>query len=182
MVAVYDVYNKRTINKNICGALTAHGNASTTSCGTFFVIEDFYKNRNLRVYEEIAPTIRAEREGLKVMEEAKCVGGIGEKKSNGGTQYFQQDRVYNGDIALAMPSQLPGGSYKYLQGFRIRKLTPRECWRLMGYADDDFDKAAAVNSNTQLYKQAGNAIVKQVLMAIFSQMNIKGVTPWNKRK
>ncbi len=48
----------------------------------------------------------------------------------------------------------------------IRKLTPRECWRLMGYTD----KAQAVVSNTQLYKQAGNAIVKQVLMAIFKQM------------
>lgn len=63
--------------------------------------------------------------------------------------------------------------------YRIRKLTPRSVWRLMGYTDTDFDKASAVNSNTQLYKQAGNAIVKQVLMAIFSQMNIKGVKPWN---
>lgn len=65
--------------------------------------------------------------------------------------------------------------------YRIRKLTPREVWRLMGYTDEDFDKASAVNSNTQLYKQAGNAIVKQVLMAIFSQLNIKGVTAWNER-
>lgn len=53
---------------------------------------------------------------------------------------------------------------------RIRKLTPRECWRLMGFTDEDFDKAASVNSNTQLYKQAGNSIVKQVLMGVFSQM------------
>lgn len=53
---------------------------------------------------------------------------------------------------------------------RIRKLTPRECWRLMGFTDEDFDKAASVNSNTQLYKQAGNSIVKQVLMSVFSQM------------
>ena len=57
--------------------------------------------------------------------------------------------------------------------YRIRKLTPRECWRLMGYTDEDFDKAAKVNSNTQLYKEAGNAIVKQVLMAIFLQMKPK---------
>ena len=57
--------------------------------------------------------------------------------------------------------------------YRIRKLTPRECWRLMGYTDEDFDKAAAVNSNTQLYKEAGNAIVKQVLMAIFRQLKPK---------
>lgn len=54
--------------------------------------------------------------------------------------------------------------------FRIRKLTPLECWRLMGFTDEDFKKAQQVNSNSQLYKQAGNSIVKQVLMAIFGQM------------
>lgn len=55
-------------------------------------------------------------------------------------------------------------------GYRIRKLTPRECWRLMDFTDEDFDKAQAVNSNTQLYKQAGNSIVKNVLIAILGQM------------
>ena len=54
--------------------------------------------------------------------------------------------------------------------YRIRKLTPLECWRLMDFTDEDFHKAEAVNSNTQLYKQAGNSIVKAVLMAIFKQM------------
>lgn len=54
--------------------------------------------------------------------------------------------------------------------FRIRKLTPLECWRLMGFTDEDFKKAQQVNSNSQLYKQAGNSIVKQVLMAIFKEM------------
>ena len=53
---------------------------------------------------------------------------------------------------------------------RIRKLTPRECWRLMDFKDNDFMKAAAVNSNTQLYKQAGNSIVVKVLEAIFKEM------------
>ena len=56
---------------------------------------------------------------------------------------------------------------------RIRKLTPLECWRLMGFTDADFEKAASVVSNTQLYKQAGNSIVKQVLMQVFSQMLTK---------
>ncbi len=55
-------------------------------------------------------------------------------------------------------------------GFRIRKLTPKECWRLMGFSDEDFDKAKEVNSDTQLYKQAGNSIVVDVLEAIFKQM------------
>jgi DNA (cytosine-5)-methyltransferase 1 len=55
--------------------------------------------------------------------------------------------------------------------FRIRKLTPKECWRLMGFTDEDVDKAVAVGmSNAQLYKQAGNSIVVQVLEAIFKQM------------
>lgn len=54
--------------------------------------------------------------------------------------------------------------------YRLRKLTPKECWRLMGFSDDDFEKAEAVNSNTQLYKQAGNSIVKPVLMAIFDKI------------
>lgn len=53
---------------------------------------------------------------------------------------------------------------------RVRKLTPLECWRLMGFKDDDFYKAQKVNSNSQLYKQAGNSIVVNVLMAIFKQL------------
>lgn len=65
--------------------------------------------------------------------------------------------------------------------YRIRKLTPRECWRLMGYTDKDFEKAAEVNSNTQLYRESGNAIVKQVMMAIFLQMGIKGLKKWEER-
>lgn len=54
--------------------------------------------------------------------------------------------------------------------YRIRKLTPKECWRLMGFTDEDFEKAASVNSNTQLYKQAGNSIVVNCLEGIFSNL------------
>lgn len=57
--------------------------------------------------------------------------------------------------------------------YRIRKLTPRECGRLMGVADEDIDKMAAVNSNTQLYKQFGNSIVVDVMCAMFKNLNIK---------
>lgn len=54
---------------------------------------------------------------------------------------------------------------------RIRKLTPRECWRLMGFADEDFNKARGVGvSDTQLYKQAGNSIVVNVLEAVFKNL------------
>ena len=58
---------------------------------------------------------------------------------------------------------------------RIRKLTPLECWRLMGFSDDDFNKAQAIGtSNTQLYKQAGNSIVVNVLAGILSKLNRNG--------
>lgn len=60
--------------------------------------------------------------------------------------------------------------------FRIRKLTPLECWRLMGFDDDDFYKAQNVGiSNSQLYKQAGNSIVVPVLQAIFRQFGFEKV-------
>lgn len=54
--------------------------------------------------------------------------------------------------------------------FRIRKLTPKEAWRLMGFGDDQFEKAAKVCSNSQLYKQAGNSIVVNVLESIFENL------------
>jgi DNA (cytosine-5)-methyltransferase 1 len=53
---------------------------------------------------------------------------------------------------------------------RIRKLTPKECYRLMGFDDEDFEKAEAVNSNTQLYKQAGNSIVVPVVVYIIKAL------------
>lgn len=56
--------------------------------------------------------------------------------------------------------------------YRIRKLTPRECGRLMGVSDEDITKMAAVNSNTQLYKQFGNSIVVDVMCAMFKNLNI----------
>ena len=48
----------------------------------------------------------------------------------------------------------------------IRKMTPREYWRLQGFTDEQFDKASAVNSNSQLYKQAGNAVTVNVVEEI----------------
>ena len=53
---------------------------------------------------------------------------------------------------------------------RIRKLTPKEYWRLMDFDDEDYNKASQVVSESQLYKQAGNSIVVNVLAAIFGQL------------
>lgn len=53
---------------------------------------------------------------------------------------------------------------------KIRKLTPRECWRLQGFPDWAFDKAQEVNSNSQLYKQAGNSVTVNVIKAIAERL------------
>ena len=53
-----------------------------------------------------------------------------------------------------------------MNDFRIRKLTPKECWRLQGFPDWAFERAAKVNSNSQLYKQAGNSVTVNVIEAI----------------
>lgn len=64
--------------------------------------------------------------------------------------------------------------------YRIRKLTPTECGRLMGVDDCDIEKMKKANSNSQLYKQFGNSIVVDVMCAMFRQLNITGVPKWNK--
>ncbi|HEM5503595.1 DNA (cytosine-5-)-methyltransferase [Streptococcus suis] len=62
------------------------------------------------------------------------------------------------------------GTFGILDGIRIRKLTPRECWRLQGFPDWAFDRAQAVNSNSQLYKQAGNSVTVNVIEAIAKRL------------
>lgn len=57
-----------------------------------------------------------------------------------------------------------------IDSFSIRKLTPKECFRLMDFSDDQFERAQAVNSNTQLYKQAGNSIVVSCLYYIYLEL------------
>lgn len=59
-----------------------------------------------------------------------------------------------------------------MDGTRIRRLTPRECFRLQGWSDDYFDRAAMVNSDSQLYKQAGNGVTVNVIQAIAERMGV----------
>ena len=49
---------------------------------------------------------------------------------------------------------------------QIRRLTPKECFRLQGWSDEDYEKAKFVNSDTQLYKQAGNGVTVNVIYEI----------------
>lgn len=83
-----------------------------------------------------------------------------EKRQNG-------RRIKNeGEPAFTLTSQDRHGVLIADDRIKIRKLTPRECFRLQGFTDEQFNKAAAVNSETQLYKQAGNAVTVNVVEEI----------------
>lgn len=88
------------------------------------IIDDTQGFDGVRIYRDYAPSLRANRSGLKTME----------------------------------------------NNLRIRKLTPKECYRLMGFDDIDHDRAAAVVSNSRLYQQAGNSIVVPVMEHIFRKL------------
>lgn len=79
------------------------------------------------------------------------------------TQGFDGVRYYDNE-APTLRSQRSG--LKVMDKYRVRKLTPRECWRLQGFPDWAFDRAREVNSDSQLYKQAGNSVTVNVIHAI----------------
>ena len=111
--------------------------------------------------------------GIVVLEnhetnEPKVIGGIGEKKSNNGTQWFLQDRVYDNKISPAICTSV--NPYFLTKHLRIRKLTPCECYKLMGFTLVDYEKCAKIQSNATIYHQAGDSIVVTVLIAIFGKL------------
>lgn len=131
------------------------------------------KTRRGRVIDKgnICPTLQTDGEICRI----EKVGQI----SSDGSQYG----IVCDEKGLA--PTLSAGTHGYAnscihQKYRIRKLTPKECFRLMNFDDEDFFAAESVNSDTQLFKQAGNSIVVACLCALFSQLNIQGINPWNK--
>ena len=118
---------------------------------------------------DISGTILASgnHNGIITKDDPKVLGGIGEKKSNGGTQWYQQDRIYDDNVAISVTTSF---NPYYKSGLRIRKLTPKECFRLMGVKDEDYENIARSQSNSKLYHLAGDSIVVDVLMAIFKEM------------
>lgn len=96
------------------------------------------------------------------------VGVLKESSRSGGRT---QDRVYSDKGIYPALHTCQGGNLmpKITESYRIRKLTPRECWRLMGVKDEQFNKLHDI-SNSQLYKLAGNSIVVDVLMGIFKNL------------
>lgn len=89
-----------------------------------------------------------------------------------GSQTYQQDRVYETDgHMIALSSQL-AGRFNIVEpnNYKIRRLTPRECFRLQGFPDWVFNRAAKVNSDSQLYRQAGNSVTVPVIYEIAKRL------------
>ena len=82
---------------------------------------------------------------------------------------FNKGGVHNIAPTLTKSSYQENNFLK-IEGVSIRKLTPRECWRLQGFPDWAFDKAQEVNSNSQLYKQAGNSVTVNVIEEIAKRL------------
>lgn len=108
-----------------------------------------------------------------------CTQGVvlDESKSAYTRDYGSKGKIQNEEeTADTLQAAMGGGGgnvplvKEQPQNLRIRKLTPKECWRLMGFDDADFEKAEKINSNTQLYKQAGNSIVVKTLEKILSNL------------
>ena len=110
--------------------------------------------------------ITGEDEKLNTNGEIKQIGNIGKSDNFGGNP--QVTRVYdiNGISPTLNTMQGGGREPKIFLDNKIRKLTPRECWRLQSFPDWAFDKAQELNSNSQLYKQAGNSVTVNVIEEI----------------
>ncbi|MFS1134842.1 DNA cytosine methyltransferase [Enterococcus hirae] len=91
-----------------------------------------------------------------------------------GVAIVQKPRGYNEggthEIAPTLSSHSWHENNILRNGFQIRKLTPRECWRLQGFPDWAFDRAKQVNSDSQLYKQAGNSVTVPVIADIAKRL------------
>ena len=156
---------------------------------TFEIKDGVYDKAN-RCYhiDGIAPTLTAASANEKIIEpQLEFVGGIGDKDwVKDGKQlsrnYPQGSRVYSSDgIASALTAQGVGGAGGFSGLYtvedrirwRIRKLLPVECWKLMAFTKEDHDRAAVYVSNSALYKQSGNSIIVNVLVALMSSLFIE---------
>ena len=154
--------------------------------GVVVAIDDTYGFGGTRIYEDAFPTLRSERSGLK------CGIGIIDPQGRNKKEVSPKDirptlrsethgNLPNVCVNIHETSNYGNGIYVEMpEGFivyaiwyekehcyiTIRKLTPKECFRLQGWTDDYFEKAAFINSDSQLYKQAGNQVTVDVVKAI----------------
>lgn len=123
------------------------------------------------VQKGITPTLtQRQNVGVVVDNRTICLNSKAGRNGIDGLQPSRKDRIYDSNGIATTIATSDFYNLSYTENLRIRKLTPRECWRLMGFSDENYEKAAKENSNAQLYKQAGNSIVVNVLEKIFKNL------------
>lgn len=121
-------------------------------------------NRQPKIAEPIAYVKEATKKGYAEIYEGDSVNL---EQPNSKTR---RGRVGKGCVQTLTTSCNQAVIEPEAKSFRVRKLTPRECYRLMGFTDEQFNKSQAFSSDSQLYKQAGNSIVVDVLYYIFGKL------------
>jgi DNA (cytosine-5)-methyltransferase 1 len=150
---------------------TKKGYAEATIGDSINIEQPNSQTRRGRVGRGVAQTLTTSPHQVVLEPKIQQVGNYMNTTSFGGNP--QCGRVYNSEGISPTLNTMQGGDRqpKVIEGLKIRKLTPLECWRLMGFDDEDFYKAQKSGvSNSQLYKQAGNSIVVNVLEKIFKNL------------
>lgn len=163
--------NKSLINKSI--ASTINTNEGSRRCdASNYICDELPDDFDLKSTDKIIKIGNYSPSGhnaATIVEKTNKTICLNSKGGRGGVEGLQpslQDRVYSAEgISTAITTSFQPNIYINL---RIRKLTPRECYRLMGVTDNYIDNVRV--SNAQQYKQAGNSIVVSVLMAIFGKL------------
>lgn len=128
------------------------------------VIDDQGRKNKKVIQTDISPTLRAQSHGNDPKVVVPVITPDRMNKRQNGRRFKE-----NGDPAFTLNTQ---DRYGFYDGLRIRKLTPKECWRLQGFPDYAFDRAVGVNSNSQLYKQAGNSVTVPVIYEIAKNLEL----------
>lgn len=157
-----EVEEKYYLSQKMIEGFSKH-NEKHTQKGTGFIWKP-------KTGDDIASCLRANAALCPTDNSIRCerIGGIFDTEKS----KHQAGSIWDKEQLAPTLDTMQGGYRQPLieKEMRIRKLTPKECWRLMGFSDEDFEKAVKVNSNSQLYKQAGNSIVVNVLMEIFKKL------------
>jgi len=138
-----------------------NGGGMGAKTGLYEIHEDFYKGRDKRIYKDEAPTLRGDRHGLQV--KAVLTPNRAEKGQKEYAPCIRAEHHNTADVHY-----IPERS-------QIRRLTPVECCRLQGFPDDwneygEFDGEVKPMSDTQRYKQAGNAVTVNVVQAVAERL------------
>lgn len=144
----------------------------TTGVAIGFIVPQGRRKKKVEP-KEVCPTLRSETHGnvpevtIKVREATKK-GYTEAKEGELDAALLKLDTSCNQGIFVQVSEELTVYAIwyeKYQCYIAIRKLTPKECFRLQGWTDDYFERAAFVNSDSQLYKQAGNGVTVDVVYA-----------------